>query len=217
MSAPGWNPHKKGEHVFNDIAGSLENALTAALATEKAHSLTLSTRHGNLELFDFPQTRSALDRFRNDHILVDARTIVAPASGMHDDINSRTYSAAKLKLEGALSEIVVDTAALLWKKKPRSNSSFLEFEAIVSGLKNASSLKADANSALDALIDSAEDPHAEASALAERISDTELARRRIVITSMKQHRPALKQAGHLLIARFIEELDGVLEARISKA
>jgi hypothetical protein len=43
-----------------------------------------------------------------------------------------------------------------------SNSSFLQFDSIVIGMKNVSTLKADANAAFDALIDSAYDPQAEA-------------------------------------------------------
>ena len=45
MSSPGWNPHKKGEHVFNDIAGSLDNAFTSALKADSIKFVTLVNRH----------------------------------------------------------------------------------------------------------------------------------------------------------------------------
>jgi hypothetical protein len=75
----------------------------------------------------------------------------------------------------------------------------------------------DATSALDALIDSAHDPQAEASALSERVSDAELARRQTAITAVKQHLPSLKQAGHSLIRTFFWELERVLDRRIASA
>ncbi len=216
-SPPGWNPHKKGEHVFNDIAGSLENAFLSALTPEQGHSLLLVGRYGSLRVHDVPQTITLLKVLQQDRILLEARTVVAPASGVHDDPNSRIYSEAKLKLERALSEIVVSTAALLWKKKPRPNSSFHEFESIVAGVRNSIVLRTDANAAIDTLIDSAHDPQAEASALSERISDSSLAARQAKIEALKQHRPALKKAGHALVGVFSDEIERVLERRIGAA
>ena len=137
--------------------------------------------------------------------------------GIHNDLNARTYGDARLKLERVLSEIIVATAALIWRKKPRANSSFREFESIVAGIRSCSTLKAEALSAIDILIDSAHDPQAEAGALSERVSDTELARRRAAVAAMKQHKPALKQAGHSLVTTFLHELEQVLERRISTA
>jgi hypothetical protein len=104
---------------------------------------------------------------------------------------------------------------LIWKKKPMSNSSFLQFDSIVIGMKNVSTLKADANAAFDALIDSAYDPQAEASALSERVSDAEIAKRRRLIDLMKSHRPVLKQIGYALLKQFSDDVENVLEYRIS--
>jgi hypothetical protein len=212
MASPGWNPHKKGEHVFNDIAGSLENAFTSALKTPRANSLILINRFGPLNL---PQTALGLLNFNQDRILAQARTVVAPATGLANDLNSRTYGNARLKLGRVLSDVVINTAGLIWKQKPRSNSSFHEFESVVASLRDKSLLRSEANSALDELINSAYDPQAEASALAERVSDTELARRRAAIVAGKQHLSMLKQAGHSLIRSFFEELEQVLEKRLA--
>lgn len=217
MASPGWNPHKKGEHVFNDIAGSLENAVTSALTAERAQSLILEHQHGILKRQDAPLTFALLDSVGRDQILLRARTVVAPATGIHNDPNSRSYSDAKLKLERILSDLVISTADLIWKKKPRSNSSFKEFEHIVSGVRNASQLRSDANLAIDSLIDSAHDPQAEASALSERVSDTEFTARRATIDSMKQHRQALKLAGRTIVRTFTEEIERALERRIGPA
>jgi hypothetical protein len=195
----------------------LENALSTALATDRARSSTLAGVHGSLELKHLPLTSSALDGFRRDSILAQARTIVAPASGVHDDHNSKTYSAAKLALEKTLAEIVVSAAILIWKKKPRANSSFHEFESIVAGMRSATILKADAYAAVDSLIDSAHDPQAETSALSERVSNSEMTRRRAAIASMKQHRQALKQRGRSLVNTFCTEVDDILEGRIGSA
>jgi hypothetical protein len=104
----------------------------------------------------------SLDRLKQDSILSQARTVVAPATDLHNDANSRSYSKARVSLETALSEAIVAMGVLIWKKKPMSNSSFLQFDSIVIGMKNVSTLKADANAAFDALIDSAYDPQAEA-------------------------------------------------------
>jgi hypothetical protein len=217
MSSPGLNPHKKGEHVFNDIAGSVENALLLAIRTDRGNSLVLTNRFGQMVLSQFPQTSSAVDRIRRDPVLIQARTVVAPPTGIDSDANSRVYGDARLKLERILSDAVIATADLIWKKKPRSNSTFHDFESIVTGIRSASFLKADANSAIDALVDSAHDAQAEASALAEKVSDTELAQRRAAIAAMKQHRPTLKQAGHALVQTFLSELERVLERRIGSA
>ena len=215
MASSGWNPHKKGEHVFNDISGSVENAFEAVLSAERVRAVALVQRFGQLRLPDLSQTSTSLDRLKQDSILSQARTVVAPATGLHNDANSRSYSRARVNLETALSEAIVAMGVWMWKKKPRSNSSFQEFDSIVAGMKNVSALKTDANAAFDALIDSAYDPQAEASALAERVSDAEVAKRRRLIDLMKSHRPALKQTGHALLKQFCDDVENVLEYRVS--
>jgi hypothetical protein len=217
MASTGWNPHKKGEHVFNDISGSLENSIDSVLLAEQVKSVALMRRFGSLRLASLTQTCASLDRLRRDPILVQGRTVVAPATGLHNDANSRAYSEARLKLEMALLETVVNVGVLIWKKKPRSDSSFQEFDALVVGMKNLSALKNGANMAFDSLVDSAHDPQAEASALSERVSDAELKRRRDAIALMKNHRPALKQIGHALLKQFVDETENALEHRIGGA
>jgi hypothetical protein len=217
MALPGSNPHKKGEHVFNDVSGSVENSLESVLSAERVKSVALVQRFGPLRLGDLTQTNTALDRLRRDSILVQARTIVAPATGLHNDANSRSYSQARLKLESALSELVVNIATLIWKKRPRSDSSFHEFESVIVGMRRVAATTSDANAAFDSLVDSAHDPQAEASALSEHASDAELARRRTVILSMKNHRPALKQTGHAVLKHFLDDMEAVLERRIGAA
>ena len=78
MSTPGWNPHKKGEHVFNDIAGSVGNAFDTALSLNRANSLMLTGPHGPLRMWDLPGTSAALDRLRRDVVLAAARAVVSP-------------------------------------------------------------------------------------------------------------------------------------------
>jgi len=215
MTSSGWNPHKKGEHVFNDISGSVENALESVLSAERVRAVALVQRFGHLRVPDLTQTSMSLDRLKQDSILSQARTVVAPATGLHNDANSRSYSKARVSLETALSEAIVAMGVLIWKKKPTSNSSFLQFDSIVIGMKNVSTLKADANAALDALVDSAYDPQAEASALSERVSDAEIAKRRRLIDLMKSHRPVLKQIGYALLKQFSDDVEIVLEYRIN--
>jgi len=215
MTSSGWNPHKKGEHVFNDISGSVENALESVLSAERVRAVALVQRFGHLRVPDLTQTSMSLDRLKQDSILSQARTVVAPATGLHNDANSRSYSKARVSLETALSEAIVAMGVLIWKKKPMSNSSFLQFDSIVIGMKNVSTLKADANAALDALVDSAYDPQAEASALSERVSDAEIAKRRRLIDLMKSHRPVLKQIGYALLKQFSDDVEIVLEYRIN--
>jgi hypothetical protein len=215
MASSGWNPHKKGEHVFNDISGSVENALESVLSAERVRAVALVQRFGHLRVPDLTQTSMSLDRLKQDSILSQARTVVAPATGLHNDANSRSYSKARVSLETALSEAIVAMGVLIWKKKPMSNSSFLQFDSIVIGMKNVSTLKADANAALDALVDSAYDLQAEASALSERVSDAEIAKRRRLIDLMKSHRPVLKQIGYALLKQFSDDVEIVLEYRIN--
>lgn len=217
MSSRGWNPHKQGEHVFNDIGASLSGSFRAAMQTDRAKPLVLSDQFGSLELDQLPQTVFGLSRFQRNPILLQARTIVAPPSGLQDDRNSKVYGWATSRLEEALSNLFVRNAALSWIKKPIANSSFQNFEEIVTGMRDASSLKAEAMAAVDLLVISAHDPEAEASALSERVSDSELARRRAVIESVKQHQPAFKQEAHFLVDGFADELSRALEDRISRA
>jgi hypothetical protein len=217
MVPPPVNPHKKGEHVFNDIAGSIANAFQAAIDSSRLNGLILPGPYGPLRLEELRQTTEGIERFRRDRILIEARTIAAPATGIVNDANSRSYSDAKLRLEQALSDTVAAKAAFIWSKKPRSNSSFQEFEQVVKGLHDAKASAAAAITAFDHLIDSAHDPAAEKSALSERISDFELKRRSAAINAMKQHRPALKQAGIGLLNVFFEEIDKALERRITPA
>lgn len=217
MSTSASNPHKKGEHVFNDIATSIGNAFEAALSCNRANSLLLTGPFGPLRLADVPGTASALEQLRRDPVLAEARTVVAPATGTVNDENSRLYSAAKMQLERLLSDLVVSTAALLWKKKPRSGSSFHEFESIVSGMRDSRLLAGAARTAMGALIDAAHDPAAEAAALSERAGDAELARRKTAIMRMHQYRPALKEFGASVVDTFAGELEGALERRIGRA
>jgi hypothetical protein len=118
----GWRAfdlHKKGNTYFNDLAGSLENALTSALRTERESSLVLKDRHGELRLQSLPRTMACLERLRRDTILAQARTVVGPSNGMHNDVNSRSYGDARLNLERVLSEAILTTAAFIRKKRPR--------------------------------------------------------------------------------------------------
>jgi hypothetical protein len=41
----------------------------------------------------------SLDRLKQDSILSQARTVVAPATDLHNDANSRSYSKARVSLE----------------------------------------------------------------------------------------------------------------------
>jgi hypothetical protein len=132
-------------------------------------------------------------------------------------LNARTYGEARFNLERVLSEAIVATAALIWRKRPRANSSFREFESIVAGIRSSAALKAEALRAIDRMIDSAHDPKAEAGCLSERVGEAELARRRAAIAAMKRHKPTLKEAGHSLVATFLDEVEQVLERRISTA
>ena len=209
------NPHKKGEHVFNDIAGSVGNAFAAALELRRAKSLTLSGPHGRLRLSDLPRTSSAIDHLRRDSILIEGRTVVAPASGIVADTNSGLYGRARLDLERELSGLVVQTATLIWRRKPRSNSSFHEFEASVSGMHDTRSSIAASKSSFRDLVAAAHDPEAEKAALAENVSETERNRRMSAISRMHQHRVTLQRTGSELIDIFSNELDVVLERRIA--
>jgi hypothetical protein len=217
MASPGLNPHKKGEHVFNDLSGSLDNALSNALRADSVKTVALVGRFSELRLADLPNTTSCLNRIRQDRILTQARTVVAPATGLHDDPNSKIYGIAKKKLEDTFSAIIVATGALIWKKKPSHSSSFHEFESIIATLKSLGALKVEANEAINKLVDSGYDPIAEASALAEAVGPAELARRRSAITSMKQHWPILKQNGYSIVTSLCDEVERVLEARIGSA
>jgi len=64
MASTGFNPHKKGEHVFNDISGSLDNALANALRADHVKTVALVGRYPELRFGDFPKTGSGLDRIR---------------------------------------------------------------------------------------------------------------------------------------------------------
>ena len=141
MSSSGGNFHKKGEHVFNDIAGSLENAFIAALGNTNANSLVLMEQFGPLNLYDFPRTSRGIDRFNQDPILTQARTIVAPATGLIDDSNSRNYGDAKRRLEQVLLDAVEGTADLMWRRRPHPDSSFHAFELTVAGFGNIPGVK----------------------------------------------------------------------------
>jgi hypothetical protein len=117
MALPPSNPHKKGEHVFNDIPGSMENALESVPTAERVKSVALVQRFGPLRLADLAQTSASLDRLRRESVLIQARTVVAPATGLHNDANSKNYSQARLRLEAALMDVVVNTGSLIWEKK----------------------------------------------------------------------------------------------------
>jgi hypothetical protein len=211
------NPHKKGEHVFNDIAGSFENAINAALTASRANSLILSGPHGPLRLSDFPSTTAGLRKLQKDPILTEARTVVAPATGNVSDNNSRIYGDAKAHFEGLLRELVSGTAALLWKKKPRSRGTYREFDDMVVAMRDTRLLVNDAKSAFGALVDVAYDEEAEVAALAELASDTELLRRKAAIDAMKAHLETLKETGSTLVDTFAMEVERVLERRIGAA
>lgn len=211
---PAFNPHKKGEHVFNDFSGSLDNAVASALKTDSVKRVALVGRFPELAMTDLPKTTSCLDRVRQDRTFIQARTVVAPATGIHNDPNSTKYGNARKALEDALSSIIVTTGVMLFKQIHTHGSSFHEFEKFVATLNSLSDLKNGANKAVDSLFDAGHDPQAEASALSERVAETELTRRRMAITSMKLHIPALKQTGHLLVTSFSEEVRQLLQARI---
>ncbi len=217
MSSANFNPHKQGEHVFNNIAGSFENAMISALKSETLLSYVLTKRFGALELREFPGTLSLIGRIQQDPILARARTVTAPATGIISDPNSKTFGHATVRLEHALAAAAASTGNWTWMKKPQSNSTFMHFDSIVTNFRSTGALILDANSAVDSLIDCAFDADAAESALKERISDTELTRRRETINAMRQHFPTLKQAGHSLVKEFFHELTLALERRINLA
>jgi hypothetical protein len=217
VSAPGSNPHKQGEHVFNDLATSAQNAVEAALGSNRFNALVLTARHGPLRLSDLPQTRLSLERLAGDPVLLEARSVTAPATGEHDDPNSLFYGRARQDLERALADLIESTAALLWRRKPRHNSSFHEFESIVIGMRDTRLVLAAARSAFSALVDTGQDPQAEKAALSERVGDVELERRRTIIDRMRQHTPSLRATGNALVDTFANEIELLLERRIGPA
>src|SRR5579872_2866019 len=107
MFTPLPNLHKKGEHVFNDIAGSVQNAFETALSLNRAGSLILTGQFGPLQLSDLGSTSAGIQQLNQDEILAEARTIVSPATGAINDRNSQLYSQAKKNFEEHLSDIVV--------------------------------------------------------------------------------------------------------------
>lgn len=216
MSGP-VNPHKQGEHVFNDIAGAVRNAFEAALRLDRAGSLMLTGPYGPVRLFDLPAASAAIGAIAADPVIAQARTVVAPATGVESDFNSASFGQARLHLEQVLSEVVLSTAVFLWRKKPGSAGSFHDFERIVAGLHDKSFAVACAKTAFSALIEAAHDPEAEESALGGGLNEMEASRRREIIANMRQHSAALKTAGASLIETFANELEYELERRIGAA
>jgi hypothetical protein len=220
MSSVGWNPHKKGEHVFNDIAGSVVNAFARAIAIGRANSLLLTGPYGPLSKRDLPISFGWVNNISVDEILILGRTLVAPPSGIQDDANSRTYGKARTDLELALSQIVEATASLTCKRRPHPNSSFKDLDplsqGIISGFKDVQSSVMQARIAFHKLVQSAHDQQAEAALLSEKVSTTELMRRHAILEATKQHLPNVIATGQTLVGRFSEELEPVLDARIGK-
>lgn len=215
------NFHKKGEHVFNDISGSVENAFITALGLAKANSLLVTGPNGTLSLRDIPLTEAGITGLHRDPILMTGRTIVAPPTGIEDDANSQSYSRAKMSLELALHSIVESLAMLAWKQLPRSNSSFLELgpisETIIAGIKDSRLRVGLAQSAFHAMVDAALDPQAHTAALTEKTGQAELDRRKMAIDAMLQHLPEIKKTGDALITTFAKELETVIERRVIRA
>ena len=211
-----WNPHKQGEHVFNDIGGSLANAVEGALAAERLRFFSMWSRFGPIvPALDLPSTAAALDSIARDPVLVQARTVAAPATGVHDDANSQLYGSARARLERCLADLAYSAADLAWKKKPRSGSSFHEFEAVVAGVRDSRTARESASAAVVELMDAARDPAAERDALAETVSDIELRRRRDAIEAMKREIPRFKQQGRAMVETFAAEVGQVFERRVN--
>lgn len=209
---PSSNLHKKGEHVFNDIAGASKTVLQSALASS-------ATKHfiagGVVTLGSLSRTTKYLNRLRNDPILKEALTIVSPATGASDDPNSTTFGRAKLKLEKTLSKGVLTAAKLAWQKQHRPDSSFHDYEAIVTNIQQLKTLKRLARSDFDALIAAGHDAVAEKDALEEKVSGTEVAYRRSTIENMKQHRASLRLVCHSMVESFFDELETSFEQRVA--
>jgi hypothetical protein len=212
------NPHKKGEHVFNDLAGSVANAFKRAIGFERAKSMLLVGPYGPLSKRDLPVSFGWVTVIRLDPILLQSRTLVAPANRLHDDKNSIEYGRAKTQFETTLCRTVEAIASLAWKRRPHRNSSFLELDPtsrrIIGGIKDVNSAVFEARIAFGNVTEMASDKDAAAATLSEKVSTSEVARRLALIEATRAHLPNVKNMGDTLISSFAEELKCTMDKRI---
>lgn len=211
------NLHKKGEHVFNDIAGSLYNAIGEAAALRGLESLALIGRFGRLDLQKLPRTGAALIPLLEDPVLIGGRSVTAPAHGIENDENSILYGLARIHLSACLRQITEVAADLAWKTHHEHDSSFHRFEEVVTGLQDTQTAVIGAKLAFYRLVDVGVDPGAQGGALSEKTSETELRRRAMLVDRTLRHLPEIKDLGDHVIEVFAEEVRDVLEQRVRQA